>query len=56
MARLSDGRTKRLVPTDIGGRKYLGLALGNAVTVAGLTVYDARGHAFGTATSAFAVK
>ena len=56
MARLSDGRTKRLVPTDIGGRRYLGLALGNAVTVAGLTVYDARGHAFGTATSAFAVK
>jgi hypothetical protein len=56
VARLSDGRTQRLMPVDIGGRKYFGLALGNAVTVAGLTVYDARGHAFGTATSAFAVK
>jgi hypothetical protein len=56
VARLSDGRTQRLMPVDIGGREYFGLALGNAVTVAGLTVYDARGHAFGTATPTSAVK
>jgi hypothetical protein len=56
MASLSDGTIRRLVPVDIGGRKYFGLAIGHGTTLVGLTVHDAAGHPFGIATSVSAVK
>jgi hypothetical protein len=56
IANLSDGTTRRLVPTDFAGRKYFALTAGGAVTLAGLTQYDAQGRPFGTRASISAVK
>ena len=51
LAHLSDGRTTRLVPAVVGGRKYTVLGVGRSVRVTRLTLYDARRHVLAYVTS-----
>jgi hypothetical protein len=50
-ATLSSGRTERITPVTVGGRRYLALALRSGTTLTRLTLDDASGHAFATVTS-----
>jgi hypothetical protein len=50
-ATLSTGRTERITPVTVGGRRYLALALPSGTTLTRLTLDDASGHAFATVTS-----
>jgi hypothetical protein len=51
LADLSNGRTTRLAPVVVGGRKYFTLAPPIGVTTRRLTLYDAAGHAFASTTA-----
>jgi hypothetical protein len=51
IARRSDGATRKLVPADMGGRKYFGLAMGQGIRLVRVTMYDAAGRAFASTTS-----
>jgi hypothetical protein len=51
IAHLSDGTTRKLAPIDMGGRKYFGLAVGQGIRLARVTMYDAAGRAFASTTA-----
>jgi hypothetical protein len=48
---LSDGTTRRLTPTVVAGRKYIGLAVAKQVLVSRIELYDAARHGFAALTS-----
>ena len=45
MARLSDGRSLRVRPAEVGGRRYLALAVPAGLTVTEVIAYDRAGQA-----------
>jgi hypothetical protein len=50
-AHLSDGRVTRLVPTAVGGRKYIAVGVREGTHLTRLTLYGAHGQVLADVTS-----